>query len=195
MKVSGVRWSAAALPPTPSTSATLSARGNKHLIKYMPVTIATPQTPLIQATGGSHWCSSVCYLVIQIFESFLWFCLNESAASGHFRFLDASLVISVFAFLALYLALCAPLEMSPSTLQCHVEYLKLESDGYIIKKVVFCCFPPLQLYFTVFFLSIYLSICLFWFVPTVPSVSLRRRWCLKQSVKRVCTGRAAWRRR
>lgn len=53
----------------------------------------------------------------------------------------------VFIFL-LFLALCAPLEISPSMLQCHIQHLKLEPDDYIIQKVLFCCLPPIQFYST-----------------------------------------------
>ncbi|XP_056883896.1 cilia- and flagella-associated protein 47-like [Takifugu flavidus] len=86
MKISGVRWSAASLSSTPSTSSTsasLSARGSIHVVKHMPITMATLQIPCIQAT-----------------------------------------------------ALCAPLEMSPSTLEFHIENLTKQSDDYIIKKTV-----------------------------------------------------------
>lgn len=40
-------------------------------------------------------------------------------------------------FFCNFLALCAPLKLFPSNLQLDVDHLKLQSDGYIIKKVLF----------------------------------------------------------
>nr|XP_046237666.1 cilia- and flagella-associated protein 47-like [Scatophagus argus] len=81
LRVNGVRWPTAFTFSTPSSSSAssslLTAGSRKHVIKPLSVTMATPQSPRIQAT-----------------------------------------------------VLCAPLEMSPRSLQFHVELLTPQSDAY-----------------------------------------------------------------
>lgn len=59
LMVNGVRWSAASLSgfstaASSSILTSLSAGSRKHVIKPLSVTMATPQSQRIQATGGGH---------------------------------------------------------------------------------------------------------------------------------------------
>lgn len=89
-------------------------------------------------------------------------------------------------FFCYFLALCAPLEMSPSTLEFHIENLTKQSDDYIIKKVLFCCLPTFPLYPT--WHPVVCLICLFCLpsqavtLKALGEESMYWRSCLKDEV-------------
>lgn len=145
--INGVSWpigfpSSFPTPPPSSTSSSLLAASRKHAVKSFcphPVPMANQQLQRIQATG---WVIIALLLVSDIY--IYWNCIGKQSWS-------VLMFWVFFSLFEMFLVLCAPVEMSPSSLQFHVDPFQ-HSDSQVSTREKLPLLPrfPILFPFSIF---------------------------------------------